>query len=360
VLLACTAFTGTARADGTPAWLDAPLARGPVAGTLAVDDRRVWWGIDGTLPLGFGAPALRAPLDRAHMLGLGLSIAGDTRADTRDLRYTAWLDRRSPRAGEWLGLSTGRGGAGTRLDFGSGVWRSLAHVQIETGVVTSLVPLHEQVPGAFGFYRTTHDTLYWVDSTSFQRVDRTHVSTMTQGSLRWQFGRVEASAAAGVVLFGVRAPRRWAQATAEVHATQHLLVMAAFGQRPAASQAFDPSVGPRTMLGVRFAPWAARSALAAGGPRLRAWSVHGVTAGRSTVRVRCDHASSVDITGDFTDWAPVALASEGGGWWQCALPIAPGLHQVQVRIDGGAWQPPPGLPTTQGDFAGTAGVLVVE
>jgi hypothetical protein len=33
---------------------------------------------------------------------------------------------------------------------------------------------------------------------------------------------------------------------------------------------------------------------------------------------------------------------------------------VQVRVGGGAWQAPPGLLATEGDFAGTAGVLLVE
>ena len=46
--------------------------------------------------------------------------------------------------------------------------------------------------------------------------------------------------------------------------------------------------------------------------------------------------------------------------WGAEFAVAPGLHHVQVRADGGAWQVPPGLPTTQGDFAGAAGVLVME
>jgi hypothetical protein len=31
-----------------------------------------------------------------------------------------------------------------------------------------------------------------------------------------------------------------------------------------------------------------------------------------------------------------------------------------VRLDGGAWQVPPGLPRTNREFAGDAGVLVVN
>jgi hypothetical protein len=32
----------------------------------------------------------------------------------------------------------------------------------------------------------------------------------------------------------------------------------------------------------------------------------------------------------------------------------------QIRLDGGEWQVPPGLPSTQREFAGAAGVLLIE
>src|SRR5262245_22258023 len=89
-----------------PAWLRAPHTRGPVVGTLALDDRRVWWGIDGALPLDFGFHGTRASLSGVPALGLGLSITGAS--DLRALRYTALLDRRGRQAGGWLGISTGR------------------------------------------------------------------------------------------------------------------------------------------------------------------------------------------------------------------------------------------------------------
>jgi 1,4-alpha-glucan branching enzyme len=82
--------------------------------------------------------------------------------------------------------------------------------------------------------------------------------------------------------------------------------------------------------------------------------------GRTTVRLRCRHASRVELAADFTDWAPIAMTATGDDWWETSLTITPGLHQVQVRLDGGAWQVPPGLPRTSREFAGDAGVLVVN
>jgi hypothetical protein len=362
----CAALAGVAAhaaaADEAPApsWLRAPYAQGPVAGTLAVDEQRVWWGVDGTMPLGSGLSRLRSAFDRAPALGLGLSVAGDNKADVSNLRYTALLDRRGPRTGEWLGLSAGQVGAGgTRLHLGMGLWHSLKPIQIEAGVVTSIIPTHEQQAEHWGFYR---DSLHWRDTTTYHPADQTVLSTTVQSAMRWQLGRVEVSAVGGVVLSGIGVPQRWAQAAINVQAKRSLAFMAAFGQRPSPSLAFESSAGPRTMLGVKLAPWATREAVVARAavPRLCEWSARPLTAGRMGVRVRCEHATRVELTGDFTDWAPVELASLGGGWWGSELPIAPGLHQVQVRIDGRGWQAPPGLPTTQGDFAGTAGVLLVE
>ena len=35
------------------------------------------------------------------------------------------------------------------------------------------------------------------------------------------------------------------------------------------------------------------------------------------------------------------------------------VYTLSVRVDGGAWFPPPGLPTTSDGFGGTVGVLVI-
>ena len=361
---ACAALTMAALpagAEDSPT-LHSPFARGPVAGTIAVEDQRLWWGIDGVVPLAF-LGSLRAPVEHAPQVGLGLSISGSSTAPVRDLGYTALLERRAPRAGEWLGLSTGRsepGAApGARLNLGTGLWHSFKPFDVEAGIVTSMLNVSEQHAEHWSF---TRDSSRWVDTTTFRTVDQPVLRTNAQSALRWQFGRVEVSAVGGVMLRNASAPQRWAQAAVNVRATRQLLLMAALGQRPVASLAFDPAAGPRTMLGVRFEPLADHGVALgrATGPDVRTWTTRAAGEGRTAVRVRCPEAMHVELTGDFTDWAPVALTALGGGWWGSEMAIASGLHQVQVRVDGGAWQAPPGLPTTQGDFAGTAGVLLVQ
>ena len=367
--LACAAWVlvvRTVAADDTPASaeLHAPFGQAPVAGTVAFDDRGLWWGIHGTLPLGLAKPGPPAPFDRARAFGLGLSIAGDDRAGMSALRYTGLLDRHGPRTGEWLGISGGQGGsAGTQLHLGAGLWRAFKRIQVEAGVMTSAVPARQLQADHWGFYRQWGiDTMLWVDTTTYRAVSRTVRNTTAQGAMRWQLGRVLVSGLGGVVLRDMGAPARWAQATVDVRVASSILVTAAFGQRPDPSLAFDASAGARTMLAVRVTPWATRKAATASAvvPNVRAWSARPLPEGRTAVRVRCEGATCVELTGDFTDWEPVTLTALGGGWWGSELTIAPGLHQVQVRIDGGAWQAPPELPVTQGDFAGKAGLLLVE
>jgi len=65
------------------------------------------------------------------------------------------------------------------------------------------------------------------------------------------------------------------------------------------------------------------------------------------------------VAGDFTDWKPVHMEPLHGGWWYQWLSVAPGVHRVQLRLNGGLWQSPPGLPRADDGPVGTSGTLVV-
>jgi hypothetical protein len=82
--------------------------------------------------------------------------------------------------------------------------------------------------------------------------------------------------------------------------------------------------------------------------------------GKRQIRIRLPAASTVEIMGDFTDWAAIALQQEENGWWSARLPIKAGIHEMNVRIDSGSWTVPPGLPRKSDEFGGSVGVLVVE
>ena len=77
------------------------------------------------------------------------------------------------------------------------------------------------------------------------------------------------------------------------------------------------------------------------------------------VRIRAPSARSVELTGDITGWRPVAMSSDGSGWWTTSLSLASGTHEVNVRADGGAWGVPPGLTVLRDEFGGRVGLLVI-
>lgn len=85
----------------------------------------------------------------------------------------------------------------------------------------------------------------------------------------------------------------------------------------------------------------------------------GSTGGRRILRLRVPRARTVEVTGDFTGWVPRALVGGADGWYTFETPLSPGTYQMNVRVDGGKWLPPPSLPTVKDEFGGLTGVLLV-
>ncbi|MDX2114345.1 MAG: glycogen-binding domain-containing protein [Planctomycetota bacterium] len=50
-------------------------------------------------------------------------------------------------------------------------------------------------------------------------------------------------------------------------------------------------------------------------------------------------ARTVEVVGSFTGWRdrPLALSSDGSGWWTGRTAVPPGDHDFQYRIDGEGW-----------------------
>lgn len=93
--------------------------------------------------------------------------------------------------------------------------------------------------------------------------------------------------------------------------------------------------------------------------QVRDFQVLRVSGDLHRVRVFAPSARTVELSGDFTQWTPLALGSEGGGWWTTTVAIASGTHEVNVRVNAGSWQVPPNLMGIKDEFGGTAGLLTV-
>jgi 1,4-alpha-glucan branching enzyme len=76
--------------------------------------------------------------------------------------------------------------------------------------------------------------------------------------------------------------------------------------------------------------------------------------------VRAPGAAAVELMGDFTNWQPVSLKSTGSEWWTIALPITTGIHELNVRMNGGPWTVPLGLMEKRDEFGSSVGVVVIR
>ena len=200
--------------------------------------------------------------------------------------------------------------------------------------------------------------------------------TDLESGLAWAPRRgVEVHASAGTRIGLAGRGGSWGTASASMQVSRYAALVASAGRTPE-----DPARGlparSYASLGMRFArtpllgyggpPPVAEGGSAGGGgaaaPERWAFDVVAGAEGEGsyTLVVRAPTARAVEVMGSFTDWQPVALASSGDGRWQATLRIPRGIHQVNMRVNGGAWRAPPGLTTTVDGFNGTVGVLVIE
>ena len=78
------------------------------------------------------------------------------------------------------------------------------------------------------------------------------------------------------------------------------------------------------------------------------------------VRVRAPASERVEIMADFTEWEPVPLVRTPEGVWEITLPIKPGPHRLNVRLDGGDWVVPTNVARVTDEFGGVVGLLLVR
>jgi len=82
--------------------------------------------------------------------------------------------------------------------------------------------------------------------------------------------------------------------------------------------------------------------------------------GMREIRIRNESARTIEIMGDFTDWKPVPLENVENSWWRIRVPLEPGVHEMNIRVDGREWTVPRGLVRKSDEFGGAVGVFVVE
>jgi hypothetical protein len=114
---------------------------------------------------------------------------------------------------------------------------------------------------------------------------------------------------------------------------------------------FDPGGRVRT-IGARGSPGS--------GSDPASLRIMRIAAGRYVLRVQAAHLGRVAIRGDFSGWDPISLHRAGGGWWEIELSLSPGAHEVELSLDGGAWQAPPGIASAEGEYGSRVGRFITD
>jgi len=217
------------------------------------------------------------------------------------------------------------------------------------------------------------------DKTLFVSLDRSFIGdsvyTDLRSSARWRGTRI--------VLEGTVGARFWSrgggrgvfgEGSATMSITPHAAIVLSAGRYP--TDAVSGSIAGRYVtaavrlgaIGVRKRPAPAFSA------NVHASGSDGSTSlgeTRREVQAQQDDdvrltlfapgATTVDITGDFTNWQPVPLSRNPGAGdaWGGTFRIPRGMHRINVRRDGGPWQAPGGTTHSTDDYDGEVGVFVL-
>lgn len=247
--------------------------------------------------------------------------------------------------GVWAGAAAGKTWDAsswhpvTQADFGA--WTRIGRVQLVATVT----------PSAIG------DSLRYTDA---------------QSALRWSAGRVELAAGAGTRSGDAvvrESSTTWGSASATFWFARHVGLVAAGGTYPVDFTQGYPGgryVSVAVRLGTRPTTTVMRSSSdpaplappsATMGPRVE---IAALPNGERLVRVHAPSAHAVEIMGDFTAWQPLALIRGQGGWWSQRVVAAPGTYQLNVRIDGGAWDAPAGALEQRDEFGARVGVITLR
>lgn len=283
---------------------------------------------------------------RLELGGQGSASRYDSELTTGNLVGTLRLHLGGPTAGAWVGGEVGP------------AWDGIASVSVR----------NLDLGGWF-----SRSGLMAVGSVTPTALDDALRYTDVQGVGRYQTGVVELSTFVGLRAWGRPAQQgddTWGGVNALAWISPRVALTVGAGSYPADFAQGFPA-GRYVTAGVRVATRrpTERQAIADLEPRLApplaravvpAFETRRDESGRVLVKVRAPGAGRVELMGDFTEWTPVAFRPVADGWWVISLPIPPGSYRMNLRINGGTWGVPPGLPVLQDEFGGMVAVLTVR
>jgi hypothetical protein len=194
---------------------------------------------------------------------------------------------------------------------------------------------------------------------------RTAVTDLTL-SARWNLDRLEFAGEGGHRVGRVadvsRDSRFWSSGTMTLWVAPRAAIVAGGGRQPS-----NPARGiPARTFGtfgmvLAYSPWRNSAPLALTNTAMvSSFEAKPLGDGMHKIVVRVGRVESVDVMGDFSDWGALTMVRRGRDLWELTVPISNGRHEINIRIDGGKWVAPPGLPKTNDLFNGEVGVLIIK
>ena len=321
---------------------------------------------------------------RAEVLANASRLFHDPSVQNDQVDAEGRLHFMSQRGGVWLGSGIARPlrvAAVSNVNVSSGgVWTRFGPATIR-GSVTSffftkvatftdtaennaaVCPTHFAAPTAAGPAMVAAPSADQSVGTACRQQSRL---TDLEGTVRWEHRLMEITVRGGQ-RFGGRMDvtsesRQWASAQAAIWVSSQLAAVAGGGREPAQPTRGLPARSFGS-LGLMLAYWPIpRGIVPVETPAslVHAFELRPAGTALQRLTARIGGVESVEIMGDFTDWAPIPLIRRGRDLWELLLPLNPGVHQINLRIDGGQWIAPPGVPTLKDGFNGEVGVLVVR
>ncbi len=288
--------------------------------------------------------SVRLPIDIGALVALYGIAAGD-RGTSRSgfVRQHVLTDR----GGYWLGGSVAqtereRPYASNALELG--VWRALGLLRLTATASTVQSGDRDVFRNSLPVSDPSAAKVRVVDATLIGRAGGDRVDVEGVIGMRY-----------GIVGFGGR--RDFGLLSVAVRTISDAYIVVSSG-----SQLADPLRGTPewrfVSLGLRFASDAAdgrvrRSRL---GPLV---AVERVSDAELLVVIAAPMgARRVEIKGSMTDWLPVESVRADRGWG-VRVPSVTGAHQIQVRVDGGAWRVPANLPVVVDEYGARSGLIVI-
>ena len=351
---------------------------------VSVDARWTAFGSDGQRLDGVGN--IDATYFSPSRAGFSFSASGF--ADRTRLNETfaasrigtdARLSYRAGQNGAWIGREISRDNKSTPVSpvphFSTGAWRQLGNAIVtvslssfgtregarRASVRQEVRPILTGPLAPIDSQRNfrSFDTITVVDSGNG---GRRHDWRDAELGVHWSAWRLAFQGVVGTRFSATTQPNEtWGRDQGALTLAPDMALIAASGVHPS-SAAYGVSRSRFVELGFRVSPSALhRPRLPVGvRPRAAAFEVDDAAHGARTLRVRIPDARTVELSGDFTNWKPIALARAATDRWEATLLIPPGLHRVAIRVDGDTWAPPPGVSSVKDEFQGTVGVIVVK